>query len=89
MTRLQHNEKPGHANTSLCSPEQIQIMSEAGFCLFIGNITVKLLLLLAGAAKGYPHSGLHVHTYTVMHMPCSHIKESQCPLRTLSELLSV
>lgn len=59
MTRLQHNGKPGHANTSLCFPKQIQIMSEAGFCLFIGNITVKLLLLLAATARGYSHTHAH------------------------------
>lgn len=70
MTRLEHNGKPGHANTSLCSPKQIQIMRQAGFCLFIGNITVKLLLVLARSARGYSH---HRHTYKYSHR-YSHLK---------------
>lgn len=39
-------------------------MSEAGFCLFIGNITVKLLLLLAATARGYSHTHAHAETLT-------------------------
>lgn len=66
MTSLQHNGKAGRANTSLCTLKQIQIMREAGFCLFIGNITVKLLCFTGKQRERLPMLRAliaHHHTY--------------------------